>query len=98
MQPRDPQRPAKNYVERNPDGTLTKETLKRAMKAFKKRLKLWRLDEESQLGRDPLSKGGRSSICAVQPPNQYPLEVWETLVEAGRLRGIGHGLYELVEL
>jgi hypothetical protein len=98
MQPPDPQRTSKNLVERNPDGTLTKETLKRAMKAFKKRLKMWRLDEESQLGRDPLSKGDRSSISAVQPPNQYPLEVWEALVEAGRLREIGHGLYELPEL
>ena len=29
--------PRRNLVERNDDGTLTKETLKRAMKAFRKR-------------------------------------------------------------
>ncbi len=94
----DPHRPAANLVERNPDGSLTKETLQRAMKAFKKRLKLARLDDESRLGRDPLSKGGRSGICAVQPPEQYPAEVWEALVQKGRLRSLGQGLYEAVEV
>jgi hypothetical protein len=97
MQPSDPHRPAANLVERNPDGSLTKETLQRAMKAFKKRLKLARLDDESRLGRDPLSKGGRSGIVAVQPPEQYPKEVWVALAAAGRLRDLGHGLYELAE-
>jgi hypothetical protein len=97
MEPRDPHRPAPNLVERNPDGTLTKETLTRAMKAFKKRLKLAQLDDESRVGHSPLSKGGHSGICAVQAPERYPLEVWEALVKAGRLRALGHGLYELVE-
>lgn len=86
-----------NIVQRNPDGSFTKETLQRAIKAFKKRLKLARLDDESRLGRDPTSKGGRSGICAVQPPEQYPREVWEALAAAGRLRSLGQGLYELVE-
>ncbi|MDP6930838.1 MAG: hypothetical protein QF412_14160 [Planctomycetota bacterium] len=90
--------PRRNLVERNDDGTLTKETLKRAMKAFRKRLKLHRLDDESQLGHDPLSKGEKSMITAVIPPEQYPQEVWDRLVELGRLNSIGHGLYELVQL
>ena len=43
-----------------------------ALKAFKKRLKLTKLDEESKLGRSPLSTGGKSQITAIIPPNQYP--------------------------
>ena len=95
MQPRDADPP--QIVEKNPDGTFTKETLQRAMKAFKKRLKLTRLDDESRLGHDPMSKGGRSGIVGVVPPQQYPPEVWHALVEKGRLRPAGQGLYEIIE-
>ena len=87
-------KPNRSLIERNEDGSFTKETLKRAMKAFRKRLKLTRLDEMSRLGHDPLSKGERSTIVAVKPPEQYPQEVWDRLVELERLRSIGHGLYE----
>ena len=87
----------RNLVERNPDGSLTSETLKRAMKAFRKRLKLARLDDESRLGHEALPRGGRSTISGVRPPEQYPQEVWDRLVELGRLRAIGHGLFEVVE-
>jgi hypothetical protein len=95
QQPQQPHQPNLNLIERNPDGSLTKETLQRAMKALKKRLKLARLDDESKLGRDPMSKGGRSGISGVKPPEQYPLEVWQALEQKGRVRGIGHGLYEV---
>jgi len=71
------------------------QVLKQAMKAFKKRLKLTRLDAESTLGGGPFSSGRGSGIVAIQPPNQYPREVWEKLVEHGRLRRAGGGLYEL---
>lgn len=84
-------------VERNPDGSLTKETLKRAMKAFRKRLKLARLDQESRLGGDALTRGQKSAIVAVRPPEQYPQEVWDRLVELGRLESVGQGLYAVVE-
>lgn len=73
---------------------ISPETLKRAMKAFKKRLKLTALDEDSRLGRGPFSKGN-TGVCAIQPPNQYPLAVWEELCRQGKLRHSGHGLYEL---
>lgn len=76
---------------------LTPQYLKQAMKAFKKRLKLTRLDAESNLGGGPFSSGRGSGIVAIQPPSQYPREVWEKLVEQGRLRRAGAGLYELVE-
>jgi len=75
---------------------LTPQYLKQAMKAFKKRLKLTRLDEESNLGVGPFSSGRDSGIVAIQPPNQYPREVWDKLVEQGKLRRAGQGTYELV--
>ncbi|MHC5063987.1 MAG: hypothetical protein ACYTG5_08430 [Planctomycetota bacterium] len=90
-------KPPPKLVEHNPDGSLTKETLKRAMKAYRKRLKLARLDEESKLGHDPLSKGESSQIIGIKPPEQYPQEVWDRLVELGRLRSLGHNLYELLD-
>lgn len=71
--------------------------LKRALKAFKKRLKLTRLDEDSRLGHGPLSGTGRSQILAIQPPNGFSREVWEELVSQGQLRSAGYGLYELAE-
>lgn len=77
-----------------PDTEITPETLKRAMKAFKKRLKLTALDEDSRLGRGACSAGAQGT-CAIQPPNQYPPAVWEALCRQGRLRHAGHGLYEL---
>ncbi len=76
---------------------LTPAYLKQAMKAFKKRLKLTCLDEESNLGGGPFSSGRSSGIVAIQPPSQYPREVWEKLVEQGRLRRAGGGMYELVQ-
>lgn len=74
---------------------FTPQYLKQAMKAFKKRLKLTRLDDESSLGGRRLSGGRDSGIVAIQPPNQYPREVWEKLVEQGKLRRAGSGMYEL---
>ena len=74
----------------------TPEALKRAMKAFKKRLKLSRLDDESSLGGGAVSGGKSSGIVAIQPPNQHPKAVWDELVALGKLKYTGHGLYELV--
>lgn len=76
---------------------LSPEVLKRALKAFKKRLKLTALDEDSRLGKGAFS-GGPQGVCAIQPPNQYPREVWEELCRQGKLRNIGHGLFELPRL
>jgi hypothetical protein len=72
------------------------EVLRRALKAFKKRLKLSRLDDESRLGHGPMSKGaGKGGIVAITPPMEYPRAVWEALVDQGKLRRAGQGLYEL---
>ncbi|MFA5252132.1 MAG: hypothetical protein WC454_06075 [Phycisphaerae bacterium] len=76
---------------------LTPEVLKSALKAFKKRLKLTALDDDSQLGRGALSSGP-TGVFAIKPPSQFPQEVWNELCRQGRLRDTGHGLYELVKL
>jgi hypothetical protein len=68
------------------------------MRAFRKRLSLTRLDEESQISsHSPLSKGTDSRVAAVIPPIEWPESVWRELVRQGRLRYIGHGLYELTK-
>lgn len=72
------------------------QTLKSALKAFKKRLKLTRLDDESKINnRDPLTGGSNSKIRAIIPPFDWPKEVWETLAKQGRLRYAKNGFYEL---
>ncbi|MGE0480164.1 MAG: hypothetical protein AB7Q17_06790 [Phycisphaerae bacterium] len=74
---------------------FTADQLKAAMKAFKKRLKLARLDAESSLGHGPTSSGARSGIVAIVPPSQYPQALWDELARVGRLRRAGGGMYEL---
>jgi hypothetical protein len=81
----------------SPVQPIPPEELKRALKAFKKRLKLTRLDEESKVGVGPMSGGRPSSIVAITPPNQYPRAVWDALVEQGRLKKASQGQYELVQ-
>lgn len=78
----------------SPSDGPSSEELRKAMKAFKKRLKLARLDEESGLGHGPMSSGRRSGIVSITPPQQYPKAVWDELVRRGRLKYVGHGLYE----
>jgi len=78
-------------------GPVLSTAQKNALKAFKKRLKLARLDDESRLGGRYTSKGGHSGIQGILPPQQYPASVWEELVALGRLRSSGGGTYELVE-
>jgi len=77
------------------DTGVPPEELKKAFQAFKKRLKLTRLDDESRLGHRATTSGGKSSIQGIQPPVQYPKTVWDELVRRGKLRYVGHGLYEL---
>jgi hypothetical protein len=80
-----------------PANQPSSEEMKRAMQAFKKRLKVLKLDEESSLGHGPTSSGRKSSIVAIQPPRQFPQAVWDALVQSGKLKYSGHGLYELVK-
>ena len=86
-----------NSTENEPQPTPPRpEDVKAAFKAFKKRLKLTRLDAESDIGRNPLTSGRDCAIVAIQPPNQFPQEVWDALVKQGKLKYMGHGTYELI--
>jgi hypothetical protein len=78
-------------------GAPTKEQLKAAFKAFKKRLKATRLDEESNLNFRPTSAGRRSEIVAITPPSQFDQAIWDALVKQGKLKPAGQGTYELVD-
>jgi hypothetical protein len=71
-----------------------RDVLKRAVKAFRKRLKLVRLDEESRIG-GAFSKGERSGITGVAPPDSFGPDVWAELVRVGRMIDVGHGVLEL---
>jgi len=74
------------------------ETCNRALRAFRKRLQLTRLDDESQISsRNPLTKGEGSRITSIMPPDGFPPSVWPQLVRQNKLRPAGHGFYELVE-
>ena len=74
----------------------TAQDLKSAMKAFKKRLKLTRLDAESKIAGGPLSSGRGSGIVAIMPPYQFEPAVWDELVKQGKLKKAGGGTFELV--
>jgi hypothetical protein len=73
-----------------------KAVLKRAMKAFRKRLKMTRLADETGSSRGALSGGKRSGVVAIRPPSQFPQAVWDELVRQGRLIE-SNSLYELPE-
>jgi hypothetical protein len=74
---------------------IAPETLKSAMKAFRRRLKLTRLDEESQLTRRALTSGQASAVAAIIPPHEFPKAVWEELARQGKLKYTGGGFYAL---
>ena len=75
---------------------ISEEELKKALKAFRKRLKVTQLDDESRLGHSPLSGGG-AKIVAIRPPAGFGREVWEELADKGFLKRDSGGLYELVQ-
>ncbi len=70
--------------------------LKAELKAFRKRMKLTQLDDQSRIGVGPMSSGRPSGIVAITPPDQFPPAVWEELARQGKLRSVGSGLYELL--
>jgi len=75
----------------------TEQELKKALQAFKKRLKLMRLDDDSRLGHSPLTGAGKSKIMSIRPPSGFGPAVWEELADKGVLKRDTSGFYELVE-
>jgi hypothetical protein len=76
-----------------PRAEASHEEMKHALHAFRKRLKLARLNDESKLGGRYTSGGKHSKIDAVPPPDGYPQRVWDALVQAGTLIDTGNGFY-----
>jgi hypothetical protein len=75
---------------------VPEDDLKRALSAFKKRLKLTRLDQESSLGAGrPMTSGKKSDVMGIIPPNQFPRAVWDELARRGQLKNMGGGFYSL---
>jgi hypothetical protein len=72
-----------------------RDVLKRAMKAYRKSLKVTVLAAETTLGGGPMSSGRKSTIVGIRPPDRYPSSVWKELVRQGRLLDARQGLYEL---
>ena len=79
-----------------PPPALPEDQLKQAFNAFKKRLKLTKLNDESKLGgHRPTSSGKKSDVMGIIPPNQFPREVWEALAKQGKIKNMGGGFYSL---
>lgn len=69
-------------------------TLKQALNAFKKRLKLTILDQESKLGaHKPMTGGHKAAGLGIQPPMQFPRTVWAELAKQGKIKDMGGGFY-----
>ncbi len=75
--------------------SLEDDNLKRALKAFRRKLKNYRRDDESKLGAKYVTNGKTSGITAITPPKEYPMAVWNKLVDLGRLKQAGQGTFEL---
>ena len=74
----------------------TEEELRKALKAFKKRLKMTQLDDDSRLGHGPMSSGPGEKIVSIQAPAGFGREIWEELADKGYLKRDVSGFYELV--
>jgi hypothetical protein len=70
------------------------EEQRKALKAFRKRLKMMQLEDDSKLGHSPLT-GAKSTVVAIRPPSGFGKEMWEELAALGVLKYDGQGLYML---
>jgi hypothetical protein len=74
----------------------TEEEMRKAIKAFRKRMKLTQLEEDSRLGHSPLT-GSKTKILSIQPPSGFGREIWVELADQGYLKADGGGFYSLGE-
>jgi hypothetical protein len=80
-----------------PSPAIDDVTLKTALNAFKKRLKLTILDQESKLGaHKPMTGGHKAQGIGIQPPNQFPRAVWVELAKQGKIKDMGGGFFGAV--
>ena len=82
-------------IEEEPLPDVPDEELRKAMKAFRRRLKLTRLDHESKLGHSPLTTGKDAAFDSILPPMEFPEAIWKVLAARGELDYVGRGFYML---
>lgn len=68
---------------------------KRALSAFRKRIKINQREDDSQVTRGHLT-GQPTKVLAIRPPPGFPATVWEELKVKGYLQDDGGGFYKLV--
>lgn len=68
---------------------------KRALSAFKKRVKINQREDDSQVSRGHLT-GQHTKVVAIRPPVGFAAGVWEELKTLGYLKDDGGGFYALV--
>jgi hypothetical protein len=78
-----------------PSAAVSQKEMDAALAAFKKRLNLTRLNDESKLGGRQLSGGHTSQIDGILPPSEFPPSVWKALVAAQKLKSYANGFYGL---
>jgi len=71
------------------------EIKRQAMKAFRRRMKLMRLDHESKLGVGPMTSGKQADFDSILPPREFDAAVWQVLAAEGQLKATGRGFYGL---
>ncbi len=88
--------PEDTEAEETPEAeAIDPEVLRKAMKAFRRRMKLIRLDQESKLGVGPMTGGHKADFESIIAPHEFPDAVWKALAAAGRLVATGKGFYKL---
>jgi hypothetical protein len=87
--------PMEDHAERLPD--IPDEIKRQAMKAFRRRIKLIRLDHESKLGVGPMTSGKKADFDSILPPREFDQAVWRVLAAEGRLKATGRGFYGLAD-
>ncbi|MFG0325890.1 MAG: hypothetical protein ACF8SC_01295 [Phycisphaerales bacterium JB037] len=85
------ERPSAPAEEAGPE--FPENELDHALRAFRKRLKVQRLADESKLGGRYTSGGRKSQIDAITPPEGFPAAIWKALARKGRLVDTGQGFY-----
>ena len=85
-EPAEPSAPARKF---------SGEELRHAMRAFRRRLKLMRLEDESKILGRHLTGGKTSNIDAIMPPGEFPRAIWTALEQKGELVHTGRGFFTL---
>lgn len=71
------------------------DVVRAAFTAFKKRIKVTRLDAESKISNRALTAGRSSGIIGIIPPREFPQATWDELVTQGRIKRKGQGFYDM---